>query len=77
MRRRDFIKVIAGSVTAWPLAARAERPDGMRLLAVLMGYAENDPVAQSDVANFRGALAKLGWTEGSNLRIEIRWGEAI
>jgi putative tryptophan/tyrosine transport system substrate-binding protein len=74
MRRRDFIKVIAGSVTAWPLAARAERPDGMRLLAVLMGYAENDPAVQSEIATFRDALAKLGWTEGRNLRIKIRWG---
>jgi ABC-type uncharacterized transport system substrate-binding protein len=74
MRRRDFIKVIAGSVTAWPLAARAERPDRTRLLAVLMGYAENDPAVQSEIATFRDALAKLGWTEGSNLRIEIRWG---
>ena len=45
----------------------------MRLIGVLMGYAENDPAAQSQVAAFRGALAKLGWTEGSNLRIEVRW----
>jgi putative ABC transport system substrate-binding protein len=42
-----------------------------------MGYAESDPAAQSDVATFRGALAKLGWTEGSNLRIEVRWGRTF
>jgi putative tryptophan/tyrosine transport system substrate-binding protein len=41
-----------------------------------MGYAENDPAAQSEVTTFRGALAKLGWTEGSNLRIELRWGNS-
>ena len=45
----------------------------MRLVGVLMAYAENDPAAQSEVAAFRGTLAKLGWTEGSNLRIELRW----
>ena len=73
MRRRDFIQVIGGGAAAWPLAARAQQPDRMRLVGVLMGYAENDPAAQSEVATFRGALAKLGWTE-SNLRIELRWG---
>ncbi|MGB9269819.1 MAG: ABC transporter substrate-binding protein [Pseudolabrys sp.] len=46
----------------------------MRLVGVLMGYAEDDPDAQSEVAVFRDTLAKLGWTEGSNLRIEVRWG---
>jgi putative ABC transport system substrate-binding protein len=73
MRRRDFVTLIGGAAT-WPLAARAQQPDRMRLVGVLMGYAENDPAAQSYVTTFRGALAKLGWTEGSNLRIELRWG---
>ena len=45
----------------------------MRLIGVLMGYAESDRIAQSWLAAFRGALTKLGWTEGSNLRIEVRW----
>jgi putative tryptophan/tyrosine transport system substrate-binding protein len=74
MRRREFINLIAGSAITWPLTARAQQPDRMRVVGVLMGYAENDPAAQSEVATFRGALAKLGWTEGSNLRIELRWG---
>jgi putative ABC transport system substrate-binding protein len=73
MRRRDFIKIIAGSAASWPFAARAQRPDGMRLVGALMGYPESDPAAQSWLAAFRGGLAKLGWTEGSNLRIELRW----
>src|SRR6516165_292924 len=73
MRRRDFIKVIVGSGAAWPRATRAQQPDRMRLIGVLMGYAESDRVAQSWLAAFRGALPKLGWTEGSNLRIEVRW----
>jgi hypothetical protein len=45
----------------------------MRLIGVLMGFAKNDPTAQSMVATFRAALAKRGWTEGGNVRIELRW----
>jgi putative tryptophan/tyrosine transport system substrate-binding protein len=74
MRRRDFIKVIAGSTAAWPLAARAGPSERVPLIGVLTAFAESDPAAQSQVAAFRAALAKLGWTEGSNLRIELRWG---
>src|SRR6516165_545938 len=73
IRRREFITTL-GSAATWPLAARAQQRDRMRLVGVLIGYAENDPAVQSEVATFRGALAKLGWTEGSNLRIELRWG---
>jgi putative ABC transport system substrate-binding protein len=47
----------------------------MRLVGILMGYAKNDPAAQSEVAVFRDGLARLGWIEGSNLRIELRWGD--
>jgi putative ABC transport system substrate-binding protein len=73
MRRREFIKVIGGAA-AWPLAARAQQPDRMRLIGVLMGYAEADPAAQSQITAFRDTLTKLGWTEGTNLQIELRWG---
>src|SRR6202049_3257550 len=75
MRRREFITLLGG-VAAWPIAARAQQPDRMRLIGVLMAYAQSDPAAQSWLAAFRGALAKLGWTEGSNLRIELRWSAA-
>ena len=71
MRRRDFIKGIVGSAAAWPVAARAQQT--MRRIGVLIGFTESDPAVQSWLAAFRGALAKLGWTEGSNLRIEVRW----
>jgi putative ABC transport system substrate-binding protein len=74
MHRREFISLSLGAAVSWPLVARAQQPDRMRLVGVLMAYAENDPAAQSEVAAFRGTLAKLGWTEGSNLRIELRWG---
>jgi len=74
MRRRDFIRLVGGgAASAWPFAARAQQPDRMRLVGVLMGYAENDPAAQSEVAIFRSTLTKLGWTEGGNVRIEVRW----
>ena len=72
MQRREFITLLGG-VAAWPIAARAQQPDRMRLIGVLMAYAESDLTAQSWLAAFRGALSKLGWTEGSNLRIELRW----
>jgi putative ABC transport system substrate-binding protein len=72
MRRRQFITLLGGAVTS-PLAARAQQPDRVRLIGVLMAYAESDRVAQSWLAAFRSALSKLGWTEGSNLRIELRW----
>jgi putative tryptophan/tyrosine transport system substrate-binding protein len=73
VRRRDFIKAVAGSTAVWPLAARAQQPEWVRLIGVLMAYAESDLTAQSWLAAFRAALSKLGWTEGSNLRIELRW----
>ena len=47
MRRRDFIKVIGGGAVTWPLVARAQRPDRMRLIGVLMGFSKNDPAAQA------------------------------
>jgi len=72
VQRREFITLLS-SVAAWPIAARAQQPDRMRLIGVLMGYVESDRAAQSWLAAFRGALRKLGWTEGSNLRIEVRW----
>jgi putative tryptophan/tyrosine transport system substrate-binding protein len=73
MRRRKFITLIGGAA-AWPLAARAQQSERVRLIGVLMAFAESDPAGQSEVMVFRDALKKLGWTEGNNLRIELRWG---
>jgi putative ABC transport system substrate-binding protein len=72
VNRREFITLLGGAA-AWPLAARAQQPDRIRRIGVLMGFAEGDPIAQSMVAAFRSALPKLGWTEGSSVRIELRW----
>jgi putative ABC transport system substrate-binding protein len=73
MRRRELIALLGGAV-AWPLAAHGQQPERMRLVGVLMAYAESDPAAQAAVLAFRDELAKLGWKEGNNLRIEVRWG---
>jgi putative ABC transport system substrate-binding protein len=72
-KRREFIPLIGGAMAAWPLAAHAQQAGSVRRIGVLIGFAETDPAVQSWLAAFRGALAKLGWTEGSNLRIELRW----
>jgi putative tryptophan/tyrosine transport system substrate-binding protein len=73
MRRRDFIAALGGA-TAWPFAARAQPSEQGRLVGLLMGFSETDPAAQALVTAFRSALPKLGWIEGGNLRLEIRWG---
>jgi putative tryptophan/tyrosine transport system substrate-binding protein len=74
MRRREFISLVGGAAIAWPLDTLAQQAGPMRLMGVLMGFVESDPAGQSAVAALRSSLTKLGWTEGSNLRIELRWG---
>jgi putative tryptophan/tyrosine transport system substrate-binding protein len=72
MNRRAFIAGLGGAA-AWPLDARAKQPERVRLIAVLMNFLESDPAGQVGVSAFRNALKDLGWREGSDLRIEIRW----
>jgi putative tryptophan/tyrosine transport system substrate-binding protein len=76
MRRRKFIKLIGGSAAAWPLAAHAQQKERVRRIGILMGRAESDQEGQSSVAAFREGLRKLGWMEGSNSEIDIRWAAA-
>ena len=76
MRRQEFIALVGGATVALPSIAGAQGSERVRRIGVLMGFAESDPTAQAWIAAFRDALAKLGWTEGSNLRIELRWGGA-
>jgi len=73
MRRRDFITLLGGAAM-WPLRARAQQPERMRRVGVLSGLAESDRSVQPMVAAFEATLAKLGWTKGSNVVIEYRWG---
>jgi putative tryptophan/tyrosine transport system substrate-binding protein len=74
MRRRDFIKGAAGSMAVWPLAARAQQVERMRRIGVLSGLPEDDPEGRARLAAFREGLQKLGWSEGRNLHIDVRWG---
>jgi ABC-type uncharacterized transport system substrate-binding protein len=72
MRRRQFIGLVGIVAVTWPLEARAQRPEQVRRIGVLMSF--EDATTQSYVTAFRGALTKLGWTEGSNFQTEVRWG---
>jgi putative tryptophan/tyrosine transport system substrate-binding protein len=74
MRRRDFITLLGGAAAAWPVAARAQQPDRMWRIGVLLSQAESDPVARSFTTAFASRLRELGWIEGKNLRIDYRWG---
>jgi putative ABC transport system substrate-binding protein len=75
MRRRQFITLLGGAV-AWPVAARAQQGERMRLIGVLVGGDESDPTRQMWIAEFRAALQKLGWVDGRNIRIDVRWAAA-
>jgi putative tryptophan/tyrosine transport system substrate-binding protein len=75
MRRRDFVRAIIGSATAWPLTLRAQqsKPKPMRRVAALMPYGANDPQTQNRNAAFLQGLQQLGWTVGQNVQIDYRW----
>jgi putative ABC transport system substrate-binding protein len=75
MRRRDFITLLGGAA-AWPLAARAQQADRARRIGVLIGGDENDPLRKSFVSALTQALADLGWTDGHNARMDLRWAGA-
>jgi putative tryptophan/tyrosine transport system substrate-binding protein len=72
MRRRDFI-LAGGATMAWPLAARAQQPERMRRIGVLMALPEADPAAQELLSEFTQGLAELGWTAGGKMRMDVRW----
>jgi putative ABC transport system substrate-binding protein len=73
MRRREFITLIGGAV-AMPLVAGAQQRERMRRIGVLMSTAAADPEGQARIAAFRQGLQKLGWTEGQNVQVDVRWG---
>jgi ABC-type uncharacterized transport system substrate-binding protein len=73
MRRREFITLLGGAAVAWPLAARAQQPERLRRIGVLMTTAADDAEGQARIAAFVQVLQQLGWTDGRNMRIDTRW----
>ncbi|MGC2714737.1 MAG: ABC transporter substrate-binding protein, partial [Pseudolabrys sp.] len=72
MKRREFIKVIAGSAVGWPLAAQAQL-DRIRRVSMLLGIPENDPETKSRIRGFQLGMRDAGWVEGRNVHIEYRY----
>ena len=77
MRRREFITLLGGAAAALPIAAsaHAQQPDRMQRIGMLIGSAEDDPEMKSRLASFRRGLERRGWSEGRNVRIDIRFAE--
>jgi putative ABC transport system substrate-binding protein len=76
MRRREFITLLGGMVAACPLAARAQQPERVRRIGVLMNLPADDAEGQARLAALTQALTQLGWSDGGNLRIDTRWAAA-
>ena len=72
MRRRSFIGILGGAAAGWPLGARTQQADRLRLVGALMGIAEGDPEGRVWVSAFRKGLEDAGWVEGRNLRLDLR-----
>ena len=75
VRRRDFIKVVGCSAAVWPLAVHAQQPEQMRRVGILMNRSESDSEGLARLAAFKQAFEQLGWKEGRNIRIDIRYGD--
>jgi putative ABC transport system substrate-binding protein len=73
MKRREFITLLGGA-SAWPVAARAQQTERMRHIGALMLISEADPGSEGYIASFRQRLQELGWVDGRNTTIDIRWG---
>jgi putative ABC transport system substrate-binding protein len=73
VKRREFMSLLGGAAAAWPVAARAQQPGGMRRVGVLMNGAASQAQPQSWVNAFLQGLQKLGWSEGRNIHVDVRW----
>ena len=73
LQRREFIAGLGGAAASWPVVARAQQGERIRRIGVLMPYDETDPVAKAYLSAFRQTLAALGWTDGRNVRMDLRW----
>jgi putative ABC transport system substrate-binding protein len=74
MRRRTFMTLLGGAAVAWPRAASAQKASGVRRIGVLLSVDESDPEGMAQLSGFTQGLAELGWIDGRNLRMEVRWG---
>ena len=74
MRRREFIAGLGSAAVAWPVLARAQQDTRVRRIGVLIPADENDPDFKTRLSAFTQALADLGWTDGRNVRMDLRWG---
>jgi ABC-type uncharacterized transport system substrate-binding protein len=77
MRRREFITLVGGAAAGWPLAVRAQQTKRVRRIGVLHAQTADDPEQQVRIAAFRQELQRLGWSEGHNVRIDLRWSAGI
>jgi putative ABC transport system substrate-binding protein len=75
MKRREFISLLCGMATGWPLIARAQQASRVRLVCILEGISADTPNAKARYAAFLEGFQQLGWTPGRNVQIELRWGE--
>jgi putative tryptophan/tyrosine transport system substrate-binding protein len=73
MKRRTFITLLGGAAVTWPLATRSQQPERMRRIGVLMSYSDSDAEANAYLSRFTQGLHELGWTDGRNARIDVRW----
>jgi putative tryptophan/tyrosine transport system substrate-binding protein len=74
IRRREFITALGSAAVAWPRVARAQQGDRVRRIGVLVPNDENEPVFKTRLSAFTQALADLGWIDGRNVRMDLRWG---
>jgi hypothetical protein len=77
MKRRQFITLLGGAAVAWPFVASAQQPERMRRIGALMDTDESNAEGLARIGAFRQGLQQLGWTEGRNIRIDLRWGAVM
>src|SRR5437764_9752238 len=72
LKRREFVTLLGGAAV-WPMVARAQQPGRLRRIGALMSWEESDPEIKTFLSGFMQGLAKLGWTDDGNVRMEVRW----
>jgi len=76
MRRREFLGLVGGATVAWPAVARAQQSDRVRRISMLMGGTEGDSQTEAGLVAFKDGLKKLGWNDGQNIKLDLRWARA-